>query len=81
MAEKKNVKKKIVIIQLDQPEGLISIDDQKGEKIEVENWPEDGRDNIIPVGRPVEVSPKLAMRLIRSGRIDKATIQTVTVEI
>lgn len=81
MAEKKVVTKKVVIVQLDQPDGLKAIDDTQGEKIDVENWPMDGKDNIIPLGKPVQVSPELAVRLIKAGRVDKCTIQTITVEI
>ena len=81
MAEKKTIKKKVIIVQLDQPEGLQDIDDEKGAKVMVENWPEDGKDNVIPVGKPVQVSPELALRLIKGGRIEKASIQTITVEV
>lgn len=78
MAEqKKKVLKKIVIVQLDSPDGLKAIDDVEGAQIEIENWPQDGKDNIIPVGRAVQVSPELAVRLINAGRIKRATIQTV----
>jgi len=79
--EKKQVKKKVVIIQLDQPEGLRGIDDDEKKKTEIEIWPHDGKDNVIPVGTPVQVSPELALRLIRAGRIAKATIQTVVVDV
>lgn len=79
--EKKLVTKKIVMIQLDQPEGLRAIDDDDSKKTEIENWPHDGKDNIIPVGKPVQVSPELALRLIQAGRIKSATIQTVQVEV
>ncbi len=77
MAETKRKLKKVVMIQLDDPTGLEAVDDVKGAKVEVENWPMDGKDNIIPVGKTVEVSPELAMRLIRGGRIKSATIRTV----
>lgn len=81
MAEKKTVIKKVVMVQLDNPEGLKAIDDVEGKPIEIENWPMDGKDNIIPVGKPVQVSPELAVRLINAGRIKKATIQTVQVDV
>lgn len=81
MPEKKQIKKKVVIIQLDQPEGLRAIDDDDNKKTEIEIWPHDGKDNVIPVGTPVQVSPELALRLIRAGRISKATIQTITVDL
>jgi len=81
MAEKKQIKQKVVIIQLDQPEGLRAIDDDDNKKLEIEIWPHDGKDNVIPVGTPVQVSPELALKLIKAGRITKATIQTVTVDI
>ena len=81
MAEKKTIRKKVIIVQLDQPDGLQAIDDDQNAKVEVENWPHDGKDNIIPVGKPVQVSPELAVRLIQAGRIEKASIQTITVEI
>ena len=80
MAEKKRVLKKVVTIQLDNPEGLNAVDDDENAKVLVENWPEDGKDNIIPVGKPVRVSPHLAMRLIQAGRITSATIQTIVEE-
>ena len=78
--EKKRIVKKIVMVQLDTPEGLKAIDDIEGAQIEIENWPMDGKDNIIPVGKPVQVSPELAVRLINAGRIKKASIQTIEVE-
>ena len=83
MAEKSKriITKKIVMVQLDKPEGLKAIDDVEGEQIEIENWPQDGKDNIIPVGKTVQVSPELAVRLINAGRIERATIQTVSVEV
>ncbi len=81
MAEaKKRIVRKVVMIQLDQPEGLQSIDDDKNKKTEIEIWPHDGKDNVIPVGVPVQTSPELALRLIHAGRIQKATIQTIVVE-
>ena len=79
--EKKRIVKKVVMIQLDQPEGLRAIGDDDSKKTEIEIWPHDGKDNVIPVGTPVQVSPELAMRLIRAGRITKATIQTVTIDV
>ncbi len=83
MAEKTKrvITKKIVMVQLDKPDGLKAIDDVEGAPIEIENWPQDGKDNIIPVGKTVQVSPELAVRLINAGRIERATIQSVTVEV
>lgn len=81
MAEKKKITKKVIMIQLDNPDGLQAIDDDDTKKIEIENWPMDGKDNIIPVGKPVQVSPQLALRLVKAGRIKSAVIQTITVEV
>lgn len=83
MAEKAKrvITKKIVMVQLEKPDGLKAIDDVEGAPIEIENWPQDGKDNIIPVGRAVQVSPELAVRLINAGRIERATIQTISVEV
>lgn len=75
MAQKSKTKK-VAIIQLSRPENLESVED--GGDAEIENWPEDGRDNIIPVGKAVQVSIHLAERLRRAGRIESYTIQTVT---
>ena len=77
MAEMKTAKtRKVAVIQLDRPEGLESVED--GGEAEIENWPEDGMDNIIPIGKPVQVSVHLAERLRRAGRIKTYSIQTVT---
>lgn len=83
MAEKAKriITKKIVMVQLDKPEGLKAIDDVEGAPIEIENWPMDGKDNIIPVGKSVQVSPELAVRLINAGRIESASIQSISVEV
>lgn len=83
MAEKAKriITKKIVMVQLDKPEGLKAIDDVEGAPIEIENWPMDGKDNIIPVGKSVQVSPELAVRLINAGRIERASIQSISVEV
>lgn len=72
----KSKTKKVAIIQLNRPENLESVED--GGDAEIENWPEDGKDNIIPVGKPVQVSIHLAERLRRAGRIESYTIRTIT---
>ena len=79
MAEKTTKKrlKKVAVIQLNQPEGLQGIDD--GGTLEVENWPEDGRDNIIPIGKAFQCSIHLANRLVRAGRIQSYSIQTIEI--
>ena len=78
MAESKQLKtKKIAVVQLNHDPNLESIDDGGSE--EIENWPEDGRDNIIPVGRPVRVSIHLAERLVTAGRINAYSIEEVPV--
>jgi len=83
MAEKAKriVTKKVVMVQLEKPDGLKAIDDVEGAPIEIENWPMDGKDNIIPVGKSVQVSPELAVRLINAGRIERASIQSISVEV
>lgn len=83
MAEKAKriITKKIVTVQLEKPDGLKAIDDVEGAPIEIENWPMDGKDNIIPVGKSVQVSPELAVRLINAGRIERASIQSISVEV
>lgn len=77
MAEKTTKKrfKKVAVVQLDMPEGFEGVDD--GGKLEVENWPEDGRDNIIPIGKPFQCSIHLANRLLRAGRIKNYSISTI----
>lgn len=76
MAEKKVKKvKKVAIVQLARDPNLISVED--GGNADIENWPEDGRDNIIPVGKPVRVSIHLANRLLNAGRIENYSIQTI----
>lgn len=78
MAEKTTKRfKKVAIIQLNKPEGFIGINE--GGDLEVENWPEDGKDNIIPIGRSYQCSIHLANRLVRAGRIDGYTIQEVEI--
>jgi hypothetical protein len=50
---------------------------EEDEAEEIENWPEDGKDNIIPVGREVVVSVHLAQRLVNAGRIKNFRIVTL----
>lgn len=66
MENKYQKTEKRAIVQLDSIEGF-KMDD--GSAIEIENWPEDGNDNIIPVGKPFECSIRLAERLKNAGRI------------
>lgn len=79
MAEKTTRMKKVAIVQLSQPEGLESVDNDPNKKLEVENWPEDGKDNIIPIGKPFQCSIHLANRLKRAGRIENYTVTEVPV--
>lgn len=67
---------KVAVVQLDPIEGAKTED---GSPIEIENWPEDGKDNIIPIGRPFQCSIHLAERLKNAGRIKKYTITTEVV--
>lgn len=79
MPESKPAKKKrivkVAIIQLDPLPNLQSVEGDGS--VEIENWPEDGRDNIIPIGRPVQVSIRLAERLRIAGRIKSYSISTI----
>ena len=50
---------------------------EEDEEEEIENWPEDGKDNIIPVGKEVVVSIHLAQRLVNAGRIKNFRIVTL----
>lgn len=72
--------KKVAIVQLDQPEGLESVEGNEEAEIEVENWPEDGNDNIIPIGKPFQCSIHLANRLKNAGRIKRYTITSVPID-
>ena len=72
--------KKVAIVQLDQPEGLESVDGNEEAEVEIENWPEDGKENIIPIGRPFQCSIHLANRLKNAGRIKNYSIRTVPVD-
>ncbi len=75
MAESKPKMKKVAIVQLDRDPNLVSVQD--GGEIEIENWPEDGMDNIIPVGKPVQVSVHLAERLRLAGRISTYSVTEI----
>ena len=55
----------------------IIITSDADEEEEIENWPEDGKDNIIPVGKEVVVSIHLAQRLVNAGRIKNFRIVTL----
>ena len=70
---------KVAIVQLDPPEGLESVEGSEEAEIEIENWPEDGKDNIIPIGKPFQCSIHLANRLKNAGRIKRYTITSVEV--
>lgn len=50
-------------------ERVVSEDEESDDDLEIENWPEDGKENIIPVGKAVVVSIHLAQRLVAAGRI------------
>ena len=64
MAKKKT---KVAIVVLAPNPELKSVDD--GGSAEVENWPYDGKDNIVPVGKAFRCSIHLAERLKSAGRI------------
>lgn len=61
----------VAVVQLDPIEGAKTDD---GSPIEIENWPEDGKDNILPIGKPFQCSIHLAERLKNGGRINDYTI-------
>lgn len=75
MAKEKKIRK-VAIVQLNPDPDLISV--EGGGDVEIENWPEDGKDNIIPIGKPVAVSIHLANRLVNAGRIKSYTIQAIS---
>lgn len=73
----KLIKKAIIILQPLVDRVRDDDEPEEDEQEEIENWPEDGKDNIIPVGREVVVSIHLAQRLVNAGRIKHFRIVTL----